>query len=69
MGRFPILSNRGNQYIMDTYGYDSNAILVELMKNKLTTEIIAKHPILHYTIVFVVWASSHSAKGWITKLK
>ena len=27
--RFTILSNRGNQYIMIIYDYDSNAILIE----------------------------------------
>ena len=46
-GRFPILSNRGNQYIMIIYAYDPNDILVEPMKNKYTTEIIAKFTILH----------------------
>ena len=46
-GRFPILSNRGNQYIMGMYAYDSNAILIEPMKNKSITEIIAKFTILH----------------------
>ena len=46
-GRFPILSNRGNQYIMVMYAYDHNAILVEPMKNKCTTDIIATSTILH----------------------
>ena len=46
-GRLPILSNRGNQYIMVMYDYTSNAILVELMKTKYTTKIIAKYTLLH----------------------
>ena len=44
-GGFPILSNRGNQYIMVMYAYDLNAILVEPMKNK--SKIIEKITILH----------------------
>ena len=39
-GRFPILSNKGNQYIMLMYDYDSNDILVHPMKNRTATEII-----------------------------
>ena len=46
-GRFPALSNRGNQYIMVMYAYDPNAILVAPMKNKSTTEIIAAFTILN----------------------
>ena len=46
-GRFPILSNKGSQYIMVMYAYDPNATLVAPMKNKSTTEIIAAFTILH----------------------
>ena len=38
-GRFPILPNKGNQYIMLMYDYDSNGILVHPMKNRTVTEI------------------------------
>ena len=33
-GRFPYISAQGNQYILVAYGYDSNAILVEPIKNR-----------------------------------
>lgn len=47
MGRFPILSNIGNQYIMIMNDYDSNIILAESMKIKSTAEIITKYTILY----------------------
>jgi len=39
-GRFPQKSSRGNQYIMVLIEIDSNAILVEAMKNRMTGEMI-----------------------------
>jgi hypothetical protein len=39
-GRFPICSNRGNQYIVVLYDYDSNAILAEPMKNCTDHEMV-----------------------------
>ena len=47
MGKFPILSNRGNRYIMVVYEYDINAIYVEPMINKSTVELIRKYNALH----------------------
>jgi hypothetical protein len=38
-GRFPNISARGNQYLLIVYDYDSNAILVEPLKNKTAGEI------------------------------
>ena len=38
-GRFPILSNKGNRYIMLMYDYYSNGILVHPMNNRTATEI------------------------------
>ena len=38
-GRFPILSNKGNQYIVLMYEYDSNGVLVHPMTNRTATEI------------------------------
>ena len=38
-GRFPITSSRGNKYIMVMVHIDSNAILVEAMKNKTDEEM------------------------------
>ena len=33
-GKFPVISNRGNRYMMVIYAYDANCILVEPMKNR-----------------------------------
>jgi hypothetical protein len=32
-GQFPVTSSRGNQYILVLYDYDTNAILMEPLKN------------------------------------
>ena len=38
-GRFPILSSRGNQYILVLYHYDTNSIHAQLLKNRQALEI------------------------------
>ena len=40
-GRFPYRSSRGYQYLLLLYDYDSNAILVEPLKNRKSDSIIA----------------------------
>jgi hypothetical protein len=45
-GRFPKKSSRGNQYIMVLTEVDSDAILVEPMKNRTTGEIIRAYQVL-----------------------
>ena len=39
-GRFPYRSSRGNQYLLLLYDYDSNAILVETLKNRKAETIV-----------------------------
>ena len=39
-GRFPYRSSRGNQYLLLMYDYDSNAILVEPLKNRKSETIL-----------------------------
>lgn len=39
-GRFPYRSSRGYQYLLLLYDYDSNAILVEPLKNRTANSII-----------------------------
>jgi hypothetical protein len=46
-GRFPIKSNRGNQYIFVLYDYDSNAILAEPMKHCTDREMVRALKHLH----------------------
>jgi hypothetical protein len=38
-GRFPHTSSHGSQYLLVIYDHDSNAILVEPLKNKMAAEI------------------------------
>ena len=40
-GRFPFTSSRGNQYIMVAHHYDSNAILVEPVKNRNAQTLVS----------------------------
>ena len=46
-GKFPITSSRGNKYIMVLYDHDTNAILVEAIKNRPDQEIIRAQTKLH----------------------
>ena len=39
-GAFPYMSTRGNKYLYILYDYNSNAILVELIKNRQVQSII-----------------------------
>ena len=40
-GRLPVTSNRGNQYILVVYDYDSNSLLLEPLKSRLKEAILA----------------------------
>jgi hypothetical protein len=39
-GRFPVVSSKGNKYIMVLYEYDGNAILAEPIKNRTAAELL-----------------------------
>jgi hypothetical protein len=39
-GRFPVVSSKGNKYIMILYDYDSNAILAQPIKDRTAPEIL-----------------------------
>ena len=47
MGQFPIVSQKGNQYTMVLYNYDSNAILAEGCESRTATELTATYNILY----------------------
>ena len=46
-GRFPNKSNRGNEYIMILYDFDSNSILAEATKNRTSQELTRAYKKLH----------------------
>ena len=39
-GQFPVMSSKGNQYILILYEYDTNAILTEALQNHSATEML-----------------------------
>jgi hypothetical protein len=39
-GRFPVVSSKGNKYIMILYAYDSNAILAQPIKYRTAPELL-----------------------------
>ena len=45
-GKFPKKSSKGNHYIMVLFEFDSNAILVEAMKNRSAGEMIRAYLVL-----------------------
>ena len=46
-GQFPIVSQKGNQYTMVLYNYDSNAILAEGCKDRTAIELTALYDKLY----------------------
>ena len=46
-GHFPIVSQKGNTYTMVLYNYDSNAILAEGCKSRITTDLEAAYDKLY----------------------
>ena len=46
-GKLPVTSNRGNKYLFVLYNYDSNIILVRLMKSSTDREFIRFFKYLH----------------------
>jgi hypothetical protein len=46
-GRFPVLSSRGNKYVMVIYDYDSSAILAAPIKNRSERELLRAYSLMH----------------------
>ena len=49
-GRFQVTSNRGIQYLLIIYAYDTNAILVEPIKTGSDTDMLRAYDVLYYTL-------------------
>jgi len=45
-----VKSNRGNEYVMVSYVYDTNAILVEPIKNRKEHNIIQAYGVIHHRL-------------------
>jgi hypothetical protein len=50
-GRFPVLSSKGNKYIMILYDYDSNAILAQPIKDRTAPELLKAFQAMEQEVV------------------
>jgi hypothetical protein len=50
-GRFPVVSSKGNKYIMILYDYDSNAILAQPKKDRTAPELLKAFQIMEQELV------------------
>jgi hypothetical protein len=50
-GRFPVVSSKGNKYIMILYDYDSNAILAQTIKYRTAPELLKAFQVIEQELV------------------
>jgi hypothetical protein len=50
-GRFPVVSSKGNKYIMIVYDYDSNAILAQPIKYRTAPELLKAFQVMEQELV------------------
>jgi hypothetical protein len=50
-GRFPVVSSKGNKYIMILYDYDSNAILAQPIKDRTAPELLKAFQFMEQELV------------------
>jgi hypothetical protein len=50
-GRFPVVSSKGNKYIMILYDYGSNAILTQLIKDRTAPELLKAFQVMEQALV------------------
>jgi hypothetical protein len=50
-GRFPVVSSKGNKYIMVLYDYDSNAILAKPIKDHTAPELLKAFQVMEQKLV------------------
>jgi hypothetical protein len=50
-GRFPVVSSKGNNYIMILYDYDSNAILAQPIKDRTAPELLKAFQVMEQELV------------------
>jgi hypothetical protein len=50
-GRFPVLSRKGNKYIMILYDYDSNSILAQPIKYRTAPELLKAFQVMEQELV------------------
>jgi hypothetical protein len=50
-GRFPVVSSKGNKYIMILYDYDSNAILAQPIIDRTAPELLRAFQVMEQELV------------------
>jgi hypothetical protein len=50
-GRFPVVSRKGNKYIMILYDYDSNAIMAQPIKDRTAPELLRAFQVMEQKLV------------------
>jgi hypothetical protein len=50
-GRVPVVSSKGNKYIMILYDYDSNAILAQPIKDRTAPELLKAFQVMEQSLV------------------
>jgi hypothetical protein len=50
-GRFPVVSSKGNKYIMVLYDYDSNAILAQPIKDRRAPKLLRAFQVMEQDLV------------------
>jgi hypothetical protein len=50
-GRFPVVSSKGNKYIMILYDYDSNVILAQPIKDRTAPELLKALQVMEKELV------------------
>jgi hypothetical protein len=50
-GKFPVVSRKGNKYIMIVYDYDSNAILAQPIKDRTAPELLKAFQVMEQELV------------------
>jgi hypothetical protein len=50
-GRFPVVSSKGNKYIIILYDYDSNAILAQPIKDRTAPELLRAFQVMEQELV------------------
>jgi hypothetical protein len=50
-GRFPVVSSKGNKYIMLLYDYDSNSILAQPIKDRTAPELLKAFQVMEGELV------------------
>jgi hypothetical protein len=50
-GRFPVVSSKGNKYIMILYDYESNVILAQPIKDRTTPQLLRAFQVMEQELV------------------